>query len=212
MNNITTDVHIIGVGAVGSILAEVLIRHGLSAIHVHDFDRVEQHNIHNQNYIESDIGEYKVDALARRLKQINYHVKVIKHNEVCTRDTTLQGHIFLCTDTIESRKELCKANMYNRLVATMHDFRLRLKDGQYYFADWNEERQRNMLLDSMNFTHEEAILSTPLSACGRTLGVYSTNIATVVTGVDNFINHLEGKKTSITIINNLYNDILINVV
>lgn len=55
-----------GAGALGSHLAEHLLRQGVRLLTVIDFDRVEQHNLGTQNYEEGDIGAFKVDALRAR--------------------------------------------------------------------------------------------------------------------------------------------------
>jgi molybdopterin-synthase adenylyltransferase len=56
-----------GAGAVGSNLADNLVRQGLSRLHVIDHDRVEEHNVSTQLYGEAEIGSFKVEALRNRL-------------------------------------------------------------------------------------------------------------------------------------------------
>jgi len=56
-----------GAGAVGSNLAENLVRQGLAHLRVIDHDRVEEHNISTQIYDESDAGIWKVEALRNHL-------------------------------------------------------------------------------------------------------------------------------------------------
>lgn len=56
-------VTICGAGAVGSNLANNLVRQGIQQITIIDFDRVEEHNIGTQIYTESDVGMFKVEAL-----------------------------------------------------------------------------------------------------------------------------------------------------
>jgi molybdopterin/thiamine biosynthesis adenylyltransferase len=56
-----------GVGAVGSNLADNLVRQGAAKLRVIDHDRVEQHNISTQIYDESDVGVWKVEALRNHL-------------------------------------------------------------------------------------------------------------------------------------------------
>jgi molybdopterin/thiamine biosynthesis adenylyltransferase len=56
-----------GAGALGSNLAENLIRQGFAQLRVIDRDRVEEHNINTQVYGEEDIGAWKVDVLRNRL-------------------------------------------------------------------------------------------------------------------------------------------------
>jgi len=56
-----------GVGAVGSNLADALVRQGVARLRVIDHDRVEEHNVSTQLYGESDVGVWKVEALRNRL-------------------------------------------------------------------------------------------------------------------------------------------------
>jgi molybdopterin/thiamine biosynthesis adenylyltransferase len=56
-----------GAGALGSHLADNLIRQGFGPLRVIDRDRVEEHNVSTQLYGESDIGAWKVEVLRNRL-------------------------------------------------------------------------------------------------------------------------------------------------
>src|SRR6266581_624600 len=56
-----------GAGALGSHLADNLVRQGLQKIRVIDRDRVEEHNVSTQLYGEADIGAWKVEVLRNRL-------------------------------------------------------------------------------------------------------------------------------------------------
>ncbi len=56
-----------GAGAVGSHLADNLLRQGFGALRVIDRDRVEEHNVSTQLYGESDVGAWKVEVLRNRL-------------------------------------------------------------------------------------------------------------------------------------------------
>lgn len=66
-------VSIIG-GAVG--LAADLVHCGLGAVHLIDFDRIDESNIARQDFDSFDIGRYKVEAVTARLKRLNPEVKV----------------------------------------------------------------------------------------------------------------------------------------
>ena len=46
--NVTDEIHIIGLGAIGSTLAEQLARMGFTNFYIYDFDRIEEKNIVNQ--------------------------------------------------------------------------------------------------------------------------------------------------------------------
>lgn len=56
-----------GAGALGSNLAENLVRQGFRRLRVIDRDRVEEHNISTQVYGEADVGAWKIDILRNRL-------------------------------------------------------------------------------------------------------------------------------------------------
>jgi molybdopterin/thiamine biosynthesis adenylyltransferase len=59
-------VAICGVGAVGSNLADNLVRQGVAELRAIDHDRVDEHNVSTQAYGESDVGVWKVEALRNR--------------------------------------------------------------------------------------------------------------------------------------------------
>ena len=56
-----------GAGAIGSLLADNLVRQGVRQLRVIDRDRIEEHNVGTQLYGESDIGGWKVEVLRQRL-------------------------------------------------------------------------------------------------------------------------------------------------
>jgi len=56
-----------GAGAVGSNIAENLVRTGARNLTVIDDDRIEAHNLSTQIWSESDIGIFKAEALRNRL-------------------------------------------------------------------------------------------------------------------------------------------------
>jgi len=63
----TLRVTLCGAGAVGSNLADNLVRQGLSRLRVIDHDRVEEHNVSTQLYGEGEVGTWKVEALRNRM-------------------------------------------------------------------------------------------------------------------------------------------------
>ena len=60
-----------GVGAIGSNLVENLSRQGFGNFRAIDFDRVEEHNINNQIFTSTNIGQYKSAAVEDRVLDIN---------------------------------------------------------------------------------------------------------------------------------------------
>ncbi|SMC78742.1 sulfur carrier protein ThiS adenylyltransferase [Desulfocicer vacuolatum DSM 3385] len=64
-------VGIAGVGGIGSSVAHVLVRSGITHLTLVDFDRVEASNLNRQFYFHDQIGMDKAQMLARNLKRIN---------------------------------------------------------------------------------------------------------------------------------------------
>lgn len=62
-----TRLTLCGAGALGSHLADNLVRQGFHQIRVIDRDRVQQHNVSTQLYGLSDVGGWKVEILRNRL-------------------------------------------------------------------------------------------------------------------------------------------------
>ena len=144
LNQVDGAIHIIGVGAMGSRVAELLARLGIRKIHIWDMDTVEDKNITNQAYYHRHIGMKKTDALEDLLKDINPKIEVSKHGEYTAQPIT--GYIFLCVDSIELRYKIAKNNELNPNIKAMFDTRMRLTDAQSYAADWSNKAQKNFFL------------------------------------------------------------------
>lgn len=185
-------IHIIGCGALGSHIAELLVRLGVDNIHLWDFDEVSPHNITNQLYTHKQIGQKKTIALDYLLHEINPTIKTILHAKYEKQNIT--GYIFMMVDSIELRKEIVTFLKDNKYVKAIFDARMRLTDAQSYAADWTEETDKLLLLNTMQFSSEEAKAATPVSACGTTLSVTPTVKIIASVTVSNFINLILGKE------------------
>lgn len=187
-------IHIIGCGAGGSTIAELLVRFGLTNIVLYDFDIVEPNNIVNQLYTQEDLYKEKVDALLDHLKRINPDLEntVTIRRKGWKSGDKLDGYVFLCVDNIDLRRQIVTENKYNPKILGMFDSRMRLIDGQSYAADWKNSEDVEQLLASMQFTHEEAKSDTPVSACNITLSVAPTVRILSALTVENFVNWLKG--------------------
>lgn len=186
------QLHIIGCGAVGSTVAENLVRIGMTNLTLYDFDTVEDHNIANQMFRQTDIGKPKVEALAEYLKEINPDiVDGLEIEPEGYHGQRLSGYVFLCVDNIDLRREIATKNKDNIYIKAVFDFRIRLTDAQHYAARWNDPKMVENFLATMNFTHEEAAKETPVSACNVTLSVAPTVRDVCKVGVVNFMNFVK---------------------
>jgi len=186
-------IHLIGCGSVGSSVAELLVRFGLTKITLYDFDVVEPKNLANQMFRQEHVGMVKVEALTDMLYEINpeirSHIKADPYGYTCQR---LSGYVFLCVDNIELRREIAESNKDNMYIKAMFDFRTRLTDAQHYAANWGDMKMVDDFIASMNFSHEEAAMETPVSACNITLSVAPTIRMICSLGIANFVNFAKG--------------------
>ena len=185
-STIQEDIHIIGVGAVGSHIAEFLVRLGIEEINIWDFDVVDDHNIPNQKFRHKDIGKKKTSALKKQLEEIN--PEVVVHCYQKYEDQEINGYIFACVDNIEVRKELYESNIYNVGLKAVFDTRVALKAGQIFSADWSNETHKDNLLAVSEFSHDEAEEDT--AACGTKLAVLPTMVQVSNLAVTNFMNFI----------------------
>lgn len=205
--DVTSRCHIIGCGSVGSTVAELLIRLGLTKISLYDFDYVSAHNLANQMFVNSDIKRPKTEALRDMLIAINPDAKqdIKIYNEGWTSKTKLDGYVFLCVDNIDLRREIVTKNCPNMSIKAMFDFRTRLEDAQHYAADWSDSDSVENLIKGMAFTHEEAQESTPMTACHVEMGVAPTVRVVCSFGVANFMNFIRKGELKKMILVDIFN-------
>ena len=162
-------VTIIGCGAVGSHVCDLLARLGINSFELWDKDTVAPHNIANQNFVYDDIGRSKVDVVADRIQAISPGTKVVKHNKFfIAGQSNISGWAVLCVDNIDVRRDVAKSAMVQPWVQGLFDFRMGLTSGQFMVAT---PKNYNNYLAMCNFSNEDADALTPHSACGYELSV-----------------------------------------
>lgn len=150
-------IHIVGCGSVGSTVAENLARCGITKFTLWDFDKVEEHNIVNQMFTQNDVGKLKVEALKGILTDINPEIAdTIELKPDGWNGKLMSGYIFLCVDSIDLRREIVEKHMDSPYVKAVFDFRTLLESAQHYAADWSDYKMKKDLLNSMQFSHDEA--------------------------------------------------------
>ena len=190
---VTKKVHIIGCGAVGSHVAELLARLGISNIILWDDDIVNTHNVANQNFVQADLGKYKVDVVAERIKAINPDCKVTTFTLRWEPSGMMSGYVFMCVDSVKPRQDMAGYAQYNDL--TIFDIRMGLTSGQYYIVT---KERLNDYVKTLQFTDEEADKNTPVSACGYTLSVAYSIWALVAYCISDVVRYWQGCGTSLT--------------
>ncbi len=129
---------IAGAGGLGSNIALSLARLGVGNIKVVDFDVVEPSNLNRQQYYIKDIGEYKVIALKRNLKEVNPFINV----QACINkiDKTNAKEIFNDVDIIIEAFDNpeYKAELSNVVLTEMRDKVLIASSGMAGYYPSNE--------------------------------------------------------------------------
>jgi molybdopterin-synthase adenylyltransferase len=109
-------VAIIGMGALGTVAAELLVRSGVKNLIIVDRDVVEETNLQRQTlYSFNDLGRSKVIAAKERLVQINPQVKIEERAiHLSAKNISLNVDLVLdCTDNQQTRfliNDYCKKN------------------------------------------------------------------------------------------------------
>ena len=184
--DVTEQIHIIGVGAVGSHIASNLARLGIKEITLWDFDTVSSYNIPNQLFETEDISKKKTEAVKEKLEQINPDIK-IKIKEKYDKEK-LFGYVFLCVDSIKIRKQFYEKNKYNMKLKTVFDTRIALEEGQVITTVWNGKNLKRTL----DFTdYDDSEVSEELSACGSKLAILPTVLYAGTVATTQFINTIK---------------------
>lgn len=199
--DIKAPVTVIGVGAIGSHIASNLARLGVKKITLWDFDQVEDHNIPNQIFFETQLNKSKTDAVKEILLQINPDIQI--ETRGAYTDEELKGYVFVCVDSIDVRNKIYKANLYNMNIITICDTRMGLESGQIYNAEWCNPKQQAALIKNSDFKKSE--VEVPVSACGSKLAVLPTVQMASLIATSSFIQFIKEKKFANTILFNSFN-------
>ena len=106
-------VGIAGLGGLGSVVGENLVRAGVGKLVVADFDIVEPANLNRQRYFVHQIGKPKVEAFKENMEQVSafteieaYNVKISRENVDIFKDCSV---IVECLDNPEAKAMLVSA-------------------------------------------------------------------------------------------------------
>lgn len=115
-----TKVIIFGVGGVGSWCAESLIRSGIGELTIVDSDLVCATNINRQlQATTKTIGQVKVEALKKRLLEINPKSKIIAIEKIYSRDTKDEFNLNEYDYVIDAIDSLsCKVDLIDHALSS----------------------------------------------------------------------------------------------
>ena len=109
----SSRVAVFGIGGVGGYVVEALARSGVGELHLIDRDRVSVSNINRQIIaLSSTVGQYKTEAAALRIRDINPSIRVKTFNTFYTAENAdsfdLSGYDYVvdAVDTVSAKLEL----------------------------------------------------------------------------------------------------------
>jgi len=174
---------VVGAGAIGSRVAENLISTGLENITFIDFDKVEDHNLGNQLYVQEDIGEYKVVALKRwaesKIGLIPPSMCFVngRIDEKNTSSLVSTNIIISCVDKFSARKLLMTATQ-DVWADLFVDTRMASGHGDVYLINPDQPEEVDYWNSTCGSDDDPAY---EVSSCGSSLsvGVTAQTIAAV---------------------------------
>lgn len=120
---LTTPIHVVGAGAVGSFTVLSLAKMGFTNISVYDDDEVSVENMNCQFYRFSDIGTHKVAALFSLVKDFTgTEIKMYQHR--VGSDFRPRGILIVAVDSMQARIDLWNANEFNGELTAFIDPRM----------------------------------------------------------------------------------------
>lgn len=133
------DLHVIGVGALGSRVVYEATRMGIRRMHLYDPDVVEAKNIPNQRFYPLHIGMPKVEAARSVAETITPSVEIVTHHETFVNQP-LSGVVCVMLDNMEARKDIWEAAIRrNSDVQLMLEARIAVDSGKALAVDPNNE-------------------------------------------------------------------------
>jgi len=110
-----SKVVIVGLGALGSVVADQLVRAGIKKIVLIDRDIIEESNLQRQTlYDENDVHKMKAEIAKLKLSKVNLEVEILSYCENLGKKNLnlLDSNLVIdCTDNFETRfliNEYCK--------------------------------------------------------------------------------------------------------
>lgn len=136
-----TPVHVVGIGAVGTRLVDILDTKGVRHIHAWDDGLVEEHNLRNQRFPKSTIGQSKPDAIRAWCMgmRTGSDQRITSHRDRIRAGDTLSGIVLSAVDKMSQRQMVFEAACRGKAIF-FGDVRVG-PDGAKVYGLWPENEQ-----------------------------------------------------------------------
>lgn len=109
------EIHVVGAGSLGSFTVQLLVKMNpiwRCPTMVWDFDKVEEHNVNNQLYQQSDTGNFKVDSLSAIVKNLG-GPNLVTLKSAVDEKTDFRGVVIVAVDSMAARKNILESCKFN---------------------------------------------------------------------------------------------------
>jgi sulfur carrier protein ThiS adenylyltransferase len=103
------DCTVIGLGAIGRPVSQLLAALGIGRLQLIDFDIVERDNLTTQGYSPADLGEPKVEAAAAAIRRLNPALAISTVEDRFRPAQAVGRVVFCCVDSIAARRAIWRA-------------------------------------------------------------------------------------------------------
>lgn len=182
-----TPINIIGAGATGSWIALGLAKMGFENINIYDFDEVGEHNLANQAFDISNIGQNKAEALQGHIKAHTGRT-INAQNTKISGGERLSGIVMVLTDTMSSRKKIWETSIkFKPSIDLLIETRMDLRCGRIYTINPMNPKH---IKGYENTLYDDA--KAEVSACGVSQTVLSSALGITSQAIWKILNHLNG--------------------
>lgn len=143
---------VVGVGSIGSHVAEALAKTGVGKLVLWDADKVESHNLPNQGFYLNDLGMSKVAAVEKRLEEgtgadIEAVPSFFEEGAFGTR------LVVSALDSMAARKAVFKAFLLDPAAEVFIDGRMGSRFGKVFIVSKDDQKSVAFYMESL---HDDA--------------------------------------------------------
>lgn len=187
------EITIIGLGALGTAVALMLAKIGCRNLILVDDDVIEHHNLSNQVlYGPDDVGKQKTPTASRAIYNLTGIHPVVLIGRVTPDNVGILNqsrYVFVCVDSMQSRKDIFNAIRYKPSVSYFNDGRM----GSTYGTILGFENTLHNCKEYETTLYSDEEVVHDVGACGVILNIGTTAMTIACQQVQHFINHVNDK-------------------